>query len=207
MTPDPPYPVADYLLGRIVELGVDTIYGVPGDFTLGFLDHIDAHPDLPWVGTANELGAGTPELELGAGTPELELGAGYAADGYAQIKGLGVLCTTFGVGELSADAEHALVGSPTEAVQSAARPTHHPLEDSDFLHMLRMAAEITVNQAIPSAETTPAEIDRVLLDIITRSQAPLSVSARLPHITRVTAPQVADRGRLDLSKHRTFRYR
>ncbi|WP_072802410.1 alpha-keto acid decarboxylase family protein [Rhodococcoides yunnanense] len=163
MTPDRVYTVADYLLDRLVELSVDIVFGVPGDFTLGFLDHIDAHPALTWVGTANELGAG------------------YAADGYARVRGLGVVCTTFGVGELSAInavagayAEHVpllhLVGSPTEAVQTAGRPTHHSLGDGDFLHTLRMTTEITVAQAMLTADTAAAEIDRVLLHIIARSQ-------------------------------------
>ena len=34
------YTVADYLFDRLVELGVDTVFGVPGDFTLGLLDHM-----------------------------------------------------------------------------------------------------------------------------------------------------------------------
>jgi len=78
------YTVADYLLDRLAGLGVDRIFGVPGDFTLAFLDHIEAHPTIRWAGMANELGAG------------------YAADGYARLRDLGVVCTTFGVGELSA---------------------------------------------------------------------------------------------------------
>jgi indolepyruvate decarboxylase len=111
------YTVTDFLLDRLGELGAGHMFGVPGDFTLGLLDHVDAHPDMEWVGTASELGAG------------------YAADGYARVRGLGVVCTTFGVGELSAVnalagsyAERvpvlALVGAPTTAVQQAgARPT------------------------------------------------------------------------------------
>jgi alpha-keto-acid decarboxylase len=56
-----------------------------------------------------------------------ELNAGYAADGYARMRGIGALCTTFGVGELSAInavagsfAEHVpvvhVVGSPPSGV-------------------------------------------------------------------------------------------
>jgi pyruvate decarboxylase len=43
-----------------------------------------------------------------------ELNAGYAADGYARIRGLGALCTTYGVGELSAI--NAVAGSYAERV-------------------------------------------------------------------------------------------
>ena len=30
-----PYTVSDYLLDRLAELGVDRVFGVPGDYTLG----------------------------------------------------------------------------------------------------------------------------------------------------------------------------
>jgi alpha-keto-acid decarboxylase len=30
-----PYTVIDYLLDRLAELGVDRVFGVPGDYTLG----------------------------------------------------------------------------------------------------------------------------------------------------------------------------
>lgn len=43
-----------------------------------------------------------------------ELGAGYAADGYARIRGMGAVCTTFGVGELSA--VNATAGSYAEMI-------------------------------------------------------------------------------------------
>ncbi len=36
--------VVDHLLDRLVELGVDRVFGVPGDFTLGMLDHVVGHP-------------------------------------------------------------------------------------------------------------------------------------------------------------------
>jgi indolepyruvate decarboxylase len=157
------YTVADYLLDRLAELDVGHVFGVPGDFTLGFLDHVDAHPAIAWVGTANELGAG------------------YAADGYARLRGLGVVCTTFGVGELSAInavagayAEHvpllSLVGAPATATQAAGRPTHHSLGDGDFGHTMRMAAEVTVAQAALTAENAAAEIDRVLAAMVARGQ-------------------------------------
>jgi pyruvate decarboxylase len=51
---------------------------------------------LHWVGNCNELNAG------------------YAADGYARIKGLRALITTFGVSELSAI--NAIAGAYAELV-------------------------------------------------------------------------------------------
>ena len=80
----PTYTIGDYLLDRLVDSGIDRLFGVPGDYNLQFLDRVIAHSALGWVGCANELNAA------------------YAADGYARIKGAGALLTTYGVGELSA---------------------------------------------------------------------------------------------------------
>ncbi|WP_141939741.1 alpha-keto acid decarboxylase family protein [Microbacterium sp. SLBN-154] len=151
------YTVGDYLLDRLAGAGVRHLFGVPGDFTLSFLDHVQAHPDIEWVGCANELGAG------------------YAADGYARLHGLGALCTTFGVGELSAiaalagsRAEHVpvvhVVGAPTTATQAAGRATHHTLGDGDFGHFARMAAEVAAAYATVTGDGYAEEIDRVLIE-------------------------------------------
>lgn len=78
------YTVSTYLLDRLSELGIEHIFGVPGDYNLAFLDDVIAHENVEWIGNCNELNAA------------------YAADGYARIKGIAALITTFGVGELSA---------------------------------------------------------------------------------------------------------
>ena len=75
--------VAGYLLTRLKQIGVDHLFGVPGDFVLGFLNQVMTS-ELKYVGTCNELNAA------------------YAADGYARIRGIGAFATTYGVGELSA---------------------------------------------------------------------------------------------------------
>ena len=88
--------VGQYLMDAVHRAGVDKIFGVPGDFNLAFLDDIVRHDGVEWVGTTNELNGS------------------YAADGYARINGLGVLVTTFGVGELSA--VNGIAGSYAERV-------------------------------------------------------------------------------------------
>ncbi|MGV9410922.1 alpha-keto acid decarboxylase family protein [Nocardia sp. NPDC003693] len=149
------YVVGDYLLDRLHELGVTEIFGVPGDFNLHFLDHVVAHPGLRWVGSANELNAG------------------YAADGYARLRGIGAVVTTYGVGELSAVnaiagsyAEHVpvvhVVGVPAKDIQANHRVIHHTLGDGDFHHFRRIAAEVTCAQADLGAADACQEIDRVL---------------------------------------------
>ena len=147
--------VADHLLDRLAELGIDHVFGVPGDYTLGLLDHVIAHERVTWVGTTNELNAG------------------YAADGYGRARGIGALMTTFGVGELSAInaitgsfAEHVpvihIVGSPASGTQAAQRIVHHSLGDGVFTHFLEMHAPITCARAALTPANAAAEIDRVL---------------------------------------------
>jgi alpha-keto-acid decarboxylase len=152
------YTVGDYLLDRLAQLGVSEVFGVPGDYNLEFLDHIVAHPDIRWVGNANELNAG------------------YSADGYGRLRGMSAVVTTFGVGELSAAnaiagsyAEHVpvvhIVGGPSKDAQGARRALHHSLGDGDFEHFLRISREITCAQANLMPATATREIDRVLCEV------------------------------------------
>ena len=76
--------VAQYVLTRIAQLGIDKMFGVPGDYAFSIDDAVENVPGLKWVGCANELNAA------------------YAADGSARIRGAAMLTTTYGVGELSA---------------------------------------------------------------------------------------------------------
>ena len=156
----PTYTIGDYLLDRLVDCGIDRLFGVPGDYNLQFLDRVIAHSALGWVGCANELNAA------------------YAADGYARIKGAGALLTTYGVGELSAlngvagsYAEHIpvlhIVGAPSTGAQQRGELLHHTLGDGDFRHFARMSEQITCSQALLTAGNACHEIDRVLRDMLT----------------------------------------
>ncbi|WP_243418448.1 alpha-keto acid decarboxylase family protein [Actinomycetospora cinnamomea] len=149
------YTVADHLVDRLAELGVDRVFGVPGDYSLAMLDHVTHHPRVRWTGCTNELNAG------------------YAADGYGRLRGIAALCTTFGVGELSAInaiagsyAEHVpvvhVVGAPALTAQEQRRPVHHTLGDGLFGHFTAMHADITCARASLTPENAVAEIDRVL---------------------------------------------
>jgi indolepyruvate decarboxylase len=153
--------VADYLLTRLKEIGVDHLFGVPGDFVLGFLNQV-LKSRLEYVGTCNELNAA------------------YAADGYARIRGVGAFATTYGVGELSAlngvagaFAERVpvvvITGSPA-TLQFRTRPLlHHTL--GDYQIPLRMYEKITAaSTQLVSGETAPAEIDRVLWACLAQQQ-------------------------------------
>lgn len=153
--------VAEYLLTRLKEIGVDHLFGVPGDFVLGFFNEV-LKSDLKYVGTCNELNAA------------------YAADGYARIRGIGAFSSTYGVGELSAIngvagafAERVpvvvITGSPA-TINFRTRPLlHHTL--GDYQIPLRMYEKITAaSTQLVSAETSPAEIDRVLSACLLQQQ-------------------------------------
>lgn len=102
-------------------------YRRPGDFFLRFLDYVEDHKSIEWIGCTNEVSQPSSPyhfrhhvvlLHLRVIAYRLlhtrlvlilllvwlpQLNASYAADGYARLKqNLGVLVTTFGVGELSA---------------------------------------------------------------------------------------------------------
>jgi len=124
--------VAGYLLTRLAEAGLISVFGVAGDYNLPILDAIADRPDLAWIGMATEQGAG------------------YAADSYARLRGVGALVTTY------------IVGTPALAAREADVTLHHNLPGRDYGHFARMAAKVTAAQADLRPATAPEEIDRVL---------------------------------------------
>jgi pyruvate decarboxylase len=169
-----------YMWERIHQIGIDTIFGVPGDFNLQFLDSIFHVDGLRWMGNQNELNAA------------------YAADGYARIKGVpGCLVTTHGVGELSAlngiagsMSEHVkvihVVGQTTKAMQSNHMMIHHSIGNKPD-HQLYNKASAGLRYAAAElwdVETAPAEIDRVIRECFLKSGPvyiflPLDLSSEL----------------------------
>jgi TPP-dependent 2-oxoacid decarboxylase len=153
--------VADYLITRLKQMGVKHLFGVPGDFVLGFFNQVLAS-DLEYVGTCNELNAA------------------YAADGYARIHGIGAFASTYGVGELSAIngvagafAERVpmvvITGAPATINFQTKPLLHHTL--GDYQIPLRIYEKVTAaSTELVSAETAPDEIDRVLTICLTHQQ-------------------------------------
>lgn len=145
-----------YLFERLHQIHVDTIFGLPGDFNLALLDKIYEVDGVRWAGNANELNAA------------------YAADGYARVKGMGCLLTTFGVGELSAVngiagsyAEHVgvlhVVGVPAATSQAQKLLLHHTLGNGDFDVFHRMSANISeTTSIITDIVHATSEIDRCI---------------------------------------------
>lgn len=147
-----------YFFERLHQLKVDTIFGLPGDFNLSLLDKVYEIDGMRWAGNANELNAG------------------YAADGYARVKGIAAVVSTFGVGELSLTnaiagsfAEHCailnIVGLPSVNAQAKQLLLHHTLGNGDFTVFHRMFKNISQTSAfIADINTAPQEIDRCIRD-------------------------------------------
>lgn len=74
--------IGQYLLRRLSAAGVKHVFGVPGDYVLGFYDLLVKSP-LQHIGTTREDSAA------------------FAADAYARCLGMGALAVTYGVGALN----------------------------------------------------------------------------------------------------------
>ena len=147
------YTVSSYLIGRLYDHGVRHIFGVPGDYVLGFYRELD-RSDLKIINTSDEQGAG------------------FAADAYARINGLGAVAITYSVGGLKvanataqAYAEKSPVvvisGAPGRDEQTHPGLLHHRVRDFDT--QLRVFEQITVaSTVIKDPQTACREIDRVL---------------------------------------------
>lgn len=157
------FTVADYLLVRLQQLGLDKVFQVPGDYVANFMDALEDFEGIDAVGDINELGAG------------------YAADGYARYKGIGAVSVQFGVGTFSV--LNAIAGAYVErnpVVVITASPTtdnrkviqetgvlfHHSTgkltADRDVFRNVTVAADI-----LNDAEHAPHMIDDALTQAIT----------------------------------------
>jgi len=173
--------IGKYLLARLAECGIDTLFGVPGDFNLAFLEQVVATPHLQWIGNCNELNAA------------------YAADGYARIKGAAALVLTYGVGDLSAlngiagsFAEHVPVicisGIPPMHALRQHSLLHHTAGTGNFDDVFTCLTQFTAAQTRLTPTNAATEIDRVLTTAL-REKLPvyLQIPSDITHI-EIDAP-------------------
>src|SRR6266568_510457 len=73
--------IGEDLIQRLNAHGVRHVFGIPGDYVLGFYEQL-LHSPIRIVNTCDEQGAG------------------FAADAYARVRGLGAVCITYCVGGL-----------------------------------------------------------------------------------------------------------
>jgi indolepyruvate decarboxylase len=147
--------VADTIVQRIVDEGVAHCFGVAGDYLFPMCNAVESSPSVKWIGCANELNAA------------------YAADGYARIRGAGMLATTYGVGELSAlngvmgaKAERSLVfhvvGMPSYQNQRLSKIAHHTLGDGHFGNFAGLSAAAACCSALINPDNCIIEMERVI---------------------------------------------
>src|ERR671933_254405 len=168
--------VGGYLIQRLYDKGVRHMFGVPGDFVLGFYQELIQSNKLRVINTCDEQGAA------------------FAADAYARINGLGAVCVTYCVGGLkivNATAQAFAEKSPLVVISGAPgikerqkNPLlHHKVRDFDTQQ--KIFKEVTVDYTlIDNARTAPEEIDRVLSSAI-RYKRPVYIE--LPR-DQVSAP-------------------
>ncbi|MFN8070261.1 MAG: thiamine pyrophosphate-binding protein [Mycobacterium sp.] len=154
--------VAAYTLSRLAALGIEKVFGVPGDYAFSVDDAVETVPELEWVACANELNAA------------------YAADGYARIRGAAILSTTYGVGELSAlngvmgSRAHRLpvfhiVGMPSERIQQLGLITHHNLGDTRYDRFQEISSAACCVSAVLTPDNCIDELERVIREALRQS--------------------------------------
>lgn len=106
----------------------------------------------------------------------------YAADGYARIKNVSAIVTTFGVGELSAINGIAgafsemipvihIVGCPSTDSQRHGMVLHHTLGNGDFNVFANMASHIAVNVAkLTDPSHIPDLVDTAVRECVIKSR-------------------------------------
>ncbi|KAK2643523.1 hypothetical protein Ddye_025286 [Dipteronia dyeriana] len=170
-----------HLAHRLVQIGVNDVFSVPGDFNLTLLDHLIAEPGLNNIGCCNELNAG------------------YAADGYARQRGVGACVVTFTVGGLSiinaiagAYSENlpviCIVGGPNTNDYGTNRILHHTIGLPDFSQELRCFQTVTCYQAVVNnLEDAHEQIDKAISTALMQSKPVyISISCNLPGIPHPT---------------------
>src|SRR5215510_4986938 len=145
--------IGEYLIERLHARGVRHVFGIPGDYVLGFYDQLQ-HSPLRVTNTCDEQGAG------------------FAADAYARIRGLGVVCITYCVGGLkvaNTTAEAFAEKSPVVVISGA--PGIKEREKNPLLHhkvrefdtQKKVFEQLTIASTVLSdPQTAFQEIDRVL---------------------------------------------
>jgi indolepyruvate decarboxylase len=145
--------IGEYLIQRLYGHGVRHVFGIPGDYVLGFYDQL-SKSKIRIVNTCDEQGAG------------------FAADAYARVRGLGAVCVTYCVGGLkvaNTTAEAFAEKSPVVIISGA--PGMKEREKNPLLHhkvrefdtQKRVFDQLTIASTVLSdRQTAFQEIDRVL---------------------------------------------
>lgn len=160
--------VSDYLIKCLESIGINHVFGLPGDYNFEILYSINRTPNVEWINCTNELNAG------------------YSADGYARVKGFGAIVTTYGVGELSAINAIAgaysenvpvisIVGVPQTKKIENKKLIHHNFLEPNYYAFEQAYKSVTETTAFLTKENAKSEIDRIM-SIFVKERRPVYVA-------------------------------
>jgi indolepyruvate decarboxylase len=155
--------VAEYLIARLKQAGLDHLFAVPGDYASPFLEALDASPEIALISNTNELGSG------------------YAADGYARFRGIGGACVQYGVGTfslLNCTAGSFVERVPVVVISASLKTSDRKLERQKEILFHHSTGDLRADQIVfqnvtvaseilRSAEHAPAQIDRAITAMLT----------------------------------------
>jgi indolepyruvate decarboxylase len=173
--------VVEYAVDRLSKLGITDCFGLPGDYAFPINDAIVSNESIEWRGCSNELNAS------------------YAADGYARIRGVSMLNTTYAVGELSAlcgvmgaKAERStifhLVGMSSMRHQHLRKAVHHTFGDGVFQNFINISAQSACVHAILTPENCVYEMERVIAAALANRQPAYIIVAEDLATRPITGP-------------------
>ncbi len=160
--------IGRYLLDRLYELGVEHIFGIPGDYVLRLDKLIEQHK-IKFINATRENTAG------------------QAADAYARMRGLGVACITYGVGIniVNALAQAYVESSPLVVISGAVgtdefachSTLHHLINKSSTAYADQTQLEIfklvTVDQGVLDNPDTAASLINQVLNSCLQHKKPV----------------------------------
>ncbi len=180
--------IGEYLIQRLYAHGVRHVFGIPGDYVLGFYDQL-SRSKLRLINTCDEQGAG------------------FAADAYARVRGFGAVCVTYCVGGLklaNTTAEAFAEKSPVVIISGA--PGMKEREKNPLLHhkvrefdtQKKVFEQLTIASTVLSdPQTAFQEIDRVLHTAL-RFKRPVYIElprdvASVPGLPHHKTPEIHER--------------
>lgn len=146
--------LSEFLLHRLQQLGVDHVFGIPGDYILPFFEVMEKSP-VQHIAPCNELNGG------------------YAADGYARLRGLGAVAVTYGPGSFSlVNAVAAAYAERSPVVVISGGPALQAYRDQPLMHhilpdrygaSLRIFEQVTVAaKMLDDPASAVADMDELL---------------------------------------------
>ena len=155
--------VAEYIITRLKQAGLEHMFVVPGDYASPFIEVLDETPGVTRVANINELGSG------------------YAADGYARFKGIGAACVQYGVGTfslLNCTAGSFVERLPVAVISASPSTGDRKLEHTERILFHHSTGDLRADQivfqnvtvaseVIDNPERAPSQIDGAITAMLT----------------------------------------